>query len=56
LLYLYEIGGLGDVQLNWLKDQLKYCSESNIKAIVCGHLPVHAQSSDTNCLAWVRNN
>lgn len=45
-------GGLGQVQMNWLRDQLKICKENNLKVIVCGHLPIHAKACDQMCLAW----
>lgn len=45
-------GGLGDIQFEWFKEQLKICKENDLKVIVCGHLPIHAQASDNTCLAW----
>jgi manganese-dependent ADP-ribose/CDP-alcohol diphosphatase len=46
-------GSVSDTQLKWLKNQLIKCKESNLKAIVCGHIPIHPQACDTTmCLAW----
>lgn len=49
-------GGLGDVQMEWLNEQLKICKDSQMKCIICGHLPIHTQASDPTCISWVRSN
>ena len=45
-------GSLGVEQLAWLRDELDKCRSNNVRAIVCGHLPIHAQAADVRCLAW----
>jgi manganese-dependent ADP-ribose/CDP-alcohol diphosphatase len=45
-------GSLSDKQLKWLQDELNECRDSNKKAIICGHVPLHSQASDPMCLAW----
>lgn len=39
-------------QLAWLRAQLEACRAHGRRALVCGHLPVHAQATDVRCLAW----
>ena len=45
-------GALSQNQMSWFENELRNCNENKIKAIVCGHLPVHAKASDPTCLAW----
>ena len=45
-------GSIPNEQINWLKDQLNICKDNGVKAIVCGHLPLHPKASDPRCLAW----
>ncbi|RNA22070.1 manganese-dependent ADP-ribose CDP-alcohol diphosphatase [Brachionus plicatilis] len=45
-------GGLSQIQLEWLKNQLESCKSLNKKAIVSGHIPIHPQACDIMCLAW----
>lgn len=44
-------GGVSDEQLDWLKSQLDYCKKSNKKAILAGHVPLRAETSDS-CAVW----
>ena len=50
--FINKKGGLGEEQTVWLELQLAECARSNIRAIVVGHVPVHAQASEHMCLAW----
>jgi len=45
-------GSISSEQVDWLKKELAICKESNLKVILCGHLPIHSQASDPRCLAW----
>ena len=45
-------GSVTNEQIDWLKKELTICKESNVKVILCGHLPIHPQASDPRCLAW----
>jgi manganese-dependent ADP-ribose/CDP-alcohol diphosphatase len=39
-------------QLEWFGKQLEDSHRDGKKVIVCGHVPVHHQSSEHMCLAW----
>ena len=46
-------GSLNQIQMDWLVEQLENLKETNKKVIVCGHLPVHPQATNSPmCLAW----
>lgn len=45
-------GSLMPHQLKWLRQELDKCQSTRTYALVCGHLPVHAQAADVRCLAW----
>lgn len=46
--YLAFNGGIGSIQLNWLKEQLSKCKQTNKRAIVCGHVPLDINASNSN--------
>ncbi len=43
---------MGEEQIAWFEKQLAECAKNDIRTIVCGHCPVHAQASEHMCLAW----
>lgn len=45
-------GSLSQVQLEWLRNQLEFCKNSNKKVILSGHIPIHPQACEIMCLAW----
>lgn len=50
--YLLFNGSLGDEQLKWLRDELEKCRHGNVRAIVCGHIPLDARAGDFMCLPY----
>lgn len=46
-------GMLNKDQFKWLDEKLAYLKQNNFKVIVCGHLPVHPQATESPmCLSW----
>lgn len=45
-------GAMGEHQIQWLDQELSTCKNKNIKAIVCGHIPVHRKASINRVIAW----
>jgi manganese-dependent ADP-ribose/CDP-alcohol diphosphatase len=45
-------GGVGDVQLEWLRNQLEEVRQSGGKAIILSHQPILPASSSPVCLVW----
>jgi manganese-dependent ADP-ribose/CDP-alcohol diphosphatase len=51
--FLKYNGAVSESQMKWLDGELSKCKTSDMKALVCGHVPVHPQAcSTTMCLAW----
>jgi manganese-dependent ADP-ribose/CDP-alcohol diphosphatase len=38
--------------MSWLRNELDVCKKNSLKAIVCGHIPIHAKACEQMCLAW----
>ena len=45
-------GTLGKDQMKWFEDELIHLIDSNNKAIVCGHIPIHLKATTTTGMAW----
>jgi manganese-dependent ADP-ribose/CDP-alcohol diphosphatase len=45
-------GGVGSVQLEWLRNTLNLARENNERVIILSHQPIHPGSSSPTCLVW----
>ena len=45
-------GGVGEMQLGWLRDTLTRARECAEKVVVVSHQPIHPGSSSSICLMW----
>ncbi|KAI8512344.1 hypothetical protein Bbelb_089830 [Branchiostoma belcheri] len=45
-------GGMGEEQLQWLRETLEVARQRGEKVIVSGHVPVHPDSCYVMCLLW----
>ena len=45
-------GGVSTMQLEWLKNELTACRETNQRAIICCHLCLHPETCAPTCLLW----
>ena len=50
--YVAFNGGVGEIQMKWLRDTLEASKESDEKVIVLSHQPLYPDSSNAVCLAW----
>ena len=50
--YVAFNGGVGEIQMQWLRDTLEASKESDEKVIVLSHQPLYPDSSNAVCLAW----
>ncbi|XP_078692086.1 manganese-dependent ADP-ribose/CDP-alcohol diphosphatase-like [Branchiostoma floridae x Branchiostoma belcheri] len=45
-------GGMGEKQLQWLRETLEVARQQGEKVVVSGHVPVHPDSCYVMCLLW----
>jgi manganese-dependent ADP-ribose/CDP-alcohol diphosphatase len=45
-------GGVGSVQLEWLRNTLQRARDNGEKVVVLSHQPIHPQSTSPVCLVW----